>query len=455
MSDKDFDKIFGDKLREERSFSSVDKDWEQMSSNLDVNSQTKENNKRRRGAAWLWLLLLPFLSFFLWQMNDLKNQNKQLAQQLTEMQLQFNAYKLEHVTPLQQVTKTDTVIIYKYLPAEKKSNDLISNKKSPPPPRPSVNNDFSNNLTPILEKNNAFSAAQKVENQDIIIPKTLTDDRKMAELLKKLSALETQMSDLKQALSDSKANAANLADCATKQDSLAKQLIATRALVDSLSKHPLSIEPQKTDKTLKNNRLYIGLQGGNIRYKTTWKNSIGIDVYKNIESYQAGLKLEYALTEKLRLTAEGNFCPVSFTNYWYDSRYNLPALQYDYQKEKFLKAESKQSLLQGNIGVKYFFTEGSAKWRPFVSAAYTLMRIKPFETKFTYQPLWGTTYREQTVASNAVNVPNLVLLSGGLEYRFSKYWVAQTEVFYYKDINKTHKTFDLFGLRAAVLLNLK
>ena len=371
------------------------------------------------------------------------------------MQLQFNAYKLEHVTPLQQVTKTDTVIIYKYLPTAKKNKDLISNKKNTPKTPPSVNNTISNNLTPILEKKNAFSVAQTIENQDTIIPKTLTDDRKMAELLKKLSALETQMSDLKQALSDSKANAANLADCATKQDSLAKQLIATRALVDSLSKHPLSIEPQKTDKTLKNNRLYIGLQGGNIRYKTTWKNSIGIDVYKNIESYQAGLKLEYALTEKLRLTAEGNFCPVSFTNYWYDSRYNLPALQYDYQKEKFLKAESKQSLLQGNIGAKYLFTEGSAKWRPFVSAAYTLMRIKPFETKYTYQSLWNSTYREQVLSSEAVNVPNLILLSGGLEYRFSKFWVAQAEAFYYKDINKTHKTFDLFGLRAAVLLNLK
>ncbi len=455
MSDKEFDKIFGEKLREERSFSSVDKDWEQLSSKLEVNSQTKGKDNRRRGVAWLWLLLLPFLSFFLWQMNDLKNQNKQLSKQLAEMESQLNAYKLERVTPLQQVPKTDTVIIYKYLSAAKKNNNLSSNKKNTSKIPPSVNNDFSNALTPISDKSNVLPISKNMVNQDTIMPKPLNDDRKMAELIEKLTSLEKQILDLKQALSDSKANAANLADCATRQDSLAKQLIATRALVDSLNKHPLSIESQKVEKTLKNNRLYIGLQGGQIRYKTTWVNAYGVNIFKNINSYQAGLKLEYALTDKLRLTAEGNLCPFSFTNYWQDSRYNLPALQYDVQKEKFLKADSKQSILQGNIGVKYIFTEGSAKWRPFVSAAYTLMRIKPFETKYTYQSLWNPTYREQVVPSEAVNVPNLVLLSGGLEYRFSKYWVAQAEAFYYKDINKTHKTFDLFGLRAAVLLNLK
>ncbi len=455
MSDKEFDKIFGDKLRKERSFSSVDKDWEQLSSKLEVNSQTKENNKRRRGATWLWLLLLPFLSLFLWQINALKNQNKQLAQQLTEMQSQLNAYKLERVMPLQQVTNTDTIIIYKYLPTAKNNNNLSFNKKNISKIPPSVSNDFSTKLKPISEKSNVLSISKNVANLDTIIPKSMVDERKIAELLEKLTVLEKQMADLKQALSDNKANAVNLVDCTTRQDSLAKQLMATRTLVDSLKKPPLSIETQKSNKIMKNNRLFIGLQGGEISYKTTWKNSVGIDVYRNIESYQAGLKFEYALTEQLRLTVEGNYCPFSFTNYWYDSRYNLPALQYDYQKEKFLKAESKQSLLQGNIGVKYFFTEGSAKWRPFVSAAYTLMRIKPFETKFTYQSLLGTTNREQVVASEAVNVPNLILLSGGIEYRFSKYWVAQAEAFYYKDINKTHKTFDLFGLRAAVLLNLK
>ena len=459
MSDKDFDKIFGDKLREERAFSSVDNDWEQLSSRLDTKSQIKEKDNWRRGAAWLWLLLIPILSLLLWQMYDLKNQNKQLVSQLAELQLQLTAYKLAYDTMLKQVPKTDTVIIYKYLPAAKGNNKdgsyLHSSKKNTSKTPPSVTKGLTYNATPILDKSKALPISKVVVNPDSIIPKSLNDEKKTTELLDKLASLEKQMLDLKQTLLDSKVNAANLVDCATRQDSLAKELIAASTLIDSFKKSPLSKEAEKTDKSLKNNRLFIGLQGGQISYRTTWKNSYGVDVSKDVKSYQAGIKIEYALTEKLRLTAEGNFCPFSFTNYWQDSRYNLPTLQFDYQKEKFLKAESKQSLLQGNIGAKYLFTEGAAKWRPFVAAAYTMMRIQPFETKFTYQPLWGTTNREQVTQSNAVNVPNLLLLSGGLEYRFSKHWVAQAEAFYYKDVNKTHRTFDLFGLRAAILLNIK
>ncbi len=473
MSDKDFDKIFGDKLREERAFSSVDNDWQQLSTRLDAKSQSMEKDKRRRGAAWLWLLLLPILSLLLWQINDLKNQNKQLAAQLAEMQSQLTAYESGHYTVSNQVPKTDTVIIYKYLPSAKENKKdesyLHSSKKNAVEKPPSVKKGFTDDATPILDKSKALPISKEVVNTDTIIPKSLNDEKKSAELLDKLASLEKQMLDLKQTLSDSKANAANLIDCATRQDSLAKELIAARGLVDSLKKHPLSkrspsdsIKAEKSDKPLskglllkKNKRLFIGIQGGQISYRTTWKNTYGVDINKDIKSYQAGIRVEYALTEKLRLTAEGNFCPFSFVNYWQDSRYNLPTMQIDAQKEKFLKAESKQSLLQGNIGAKYLFTEGSAKWRPFVSAAYTMMRIKPFETKFTYQSLWGTTYREEIAQSEAVNVPNLLLLSGGLEYRFSKHWVAHAEAFYYKDVNKTHKTFDLFGLRAAILLNIE
>lgn len=464
MSDKDFDKIFGDNLREERAFSSVDRDWEQLSTRLDAKSQTKEIDNRRR-AAWLWLLMLPFLSLLLWQMYELKNQNKQLATQLAELQSQLNAYKAGSETMLNQSHKTDTVIVYKYLPENNahKHNDLQSTKKNKPksPPSrlhrdvPSVSIGFSDNATPNSDKSKAISITKEVVNGDTIIPKSENVEKKTAELLDKLASLEKQMLDLKQALLDAKMNTASLVDCATRQDSLAKELIATRAFVDSLKNTPLSKETKNADKPLNDKRLYIGIQGGQISYKTTWRNAVGVDVYKNIKSYQAGIKLEYALTDKLRLTAEGDFCPFAFTNYWQDSRYNLPAMQFDAQKEKFYKAESSQSLLQGNIGAKYLFTEGAAKWRPFVSAAYTLMRIEPFETKFTYQPLWGQTYREQVVASEAINVPNLLLVSGGFEYRFSKNWVAQAEAFYYKDVNKTHKTFDLFGLRAAILLNIK
>ena len=458
MNDKEFDKIFGDKLREERSFNSQESDWEQLVPRLNAVGQTKEDNKRR-AAGWLWLLLLPILSIFLWQMNALKNQNNQLATQLTDVQSQLATLKEQRNTFAPKVSKTDTIILYKNavrsnLGIAKQAKNPFPNKNLEKMP-PSVSNDFLSQNFPISNKNTSFTKQKNIVLSDTTKPNLQNADSKMAELIVKLADMDKQIADLKQALSEQKIGAATLVDCATKQDSLKQQLAQALAFADSLKIKPLSIEPQKTDKTLKNNRLFIGFQGGQINYKTNWINAVGINVYRNIKSYQGGLKLEYALTDKLRATASGDFCPFSFLIYWQDGRYNLPALEFDPQKEKYLKAESKQNLLQGNLGLKYFFTEGVSSWRPFVSAAYTMMRIQPFETKYTYQSLWGQTNREQIVQSKSVNVNKLLLLSGGLEYRFSKFGVAQAEAFYYKDAHKTPQTFDLFGFRAAVLLNLK
>jgi hypothetical protein len=470
MNDKDFDKIFGDKLREERSFNSQDSDWEQLSKRLNGVSPTPEKDNRRRGAAWLWLLALPIVSLLLWQMKEIKDQNKQLAAQLIEVQSQLAAHNSQRDTIVRNIQKTDTVIIYKYLPVskkeEKKNNATHSTRNNTSdninvPPSPSnrdaspVSNDFSAKNTPNFDNARVLSMSKTVPQPDTVIPKAQVEERKMTELTEKLAALDKQIADLKQAITESTANAARLADCAANQNLLKKQLGEAMALADSLKKQPLSKETPKIDKILKNNRLFIGVQGGRINYKTTWKNSAGVEIYKNFNSYQGGLKLEYALTDKVRLTAGGDFCPFSFLIYWQDARYNLPTTQFDPLKEKYLKAESQQTLLQGNVGAKYMLTEGTSKWRPYVSAAYSMMRIKPFQTKFTYQPLWGTTNREQIVESKAINISNLLLLSGGLEYRFSKYGVAQAEAFYYKDVNKTHQTFDLFGARAAILLNIK
>lgn len=462
MNDKDFDKIFGDKLREERSFNSQDSDWEQLSKRLDVVTPTPEKDNRRRGAAWLWLLALPIVALLLWQMKEIKDQNRQLAKELIEVKSQLAAYNSQHDTIVKNVLKTDTVIIYKYLPAskkgEKKNTTIRSIQKNTSDNinvPPSVSNDFSAKNAPKSDDSRVMSMSKTALQLDTVIPKAQVEERKMTELTEKLAALDKQIADLKQAITESTANATRLADCAANQNLLKKQLGEAVALADSLKKQPLIKETSKIDKSLKNNRLFVGIQGGRINYKTTWKNAVGVDVYKNFNSYQGGLKLEYALTDKVRLTAGGDFCPFSFLIYWQDARYNLPATQFDPLKEKYLKAESQQTLLQGNIGAKYMLTEGTSKWRPYVSAAYSMMRIKPFQTKFTYQPLWGTTNREQIVESKAINVSNLLLLSGGLEYRFSKYGVAQAEAFYYKDVNKTHQTFDLFGARAAILLNIK
>ncbi|MBL7814369.1 MAG: autotransporter outer membrane beta-barrel domain-containing protein [Saprospiraceae bacterium] len=461
MSDKEFDKIFGDKLRAERSFSSIDSDWGNLAKRLDETAVVTEKEKKHRIATWLWLLpfllILPITTLLVVQMNDLKQQNKQLAEKLEAVQNQLNTRTYD------TIYKVDTVFITQSRGDAPKTKSTFHSSKIHKP-TPSISNEFSTpkNLQtlPLEQSTSSMSFVESTFSSGT--SKTTMSDttpsKRIAELLEKLADLDKQIAGLHQELAGSKTQAAALTECSAQQDMLKKQLLAWTNLVDSLQKHPLSSQTLKSenkDKTLKNNRLFIGLKGGQIKYKTEWVNTVGVEIYKNLNSYQAGVSLEYALSDKLRVTASGDFCPVSYQIFWQDSRYNLPALQYDAAKEKYQKAESKQTFLQANMGVKYFFTESDNKWRPYIGTAYTLMHIRPFSTKFTYVPLWGTGSREQTVQSEAFNIPNLLLANGGLEYRFSKNMVAQAEAFYYKDINKKAKTFDLLGLRAAVLLNIK
>ena len=99
-------------------------------------------------------------------------------------------------------------------------------------------------------------------------------------------------------------------------------------------------------------------------------------------------------------------------------------------------------------------TDGTKKWRPYVGAGYSAMRILPFETEFTIQNLANPALlRTATASSKSINIANLLLLNGGLEYRFTRHFVAQGEGFYNLDLNRPRKTYDLFGVRGALLFN--
>jgi outer membrane protein W len=154
------------------------------------------------------------------------------------------------------------------------------------------------------------------------------------------------------------------------------------------------------------------------------------------------------------LTAGGDYCPVEFKIFWQDSRYNLPTPQHFYPSvDKLKSTKATQKLTQGFVGSKYMFTDGSNKWRPYIGAAYTAMKILPFEAEFEVQNTATNVVRTLKAASTGINIANLLLLDGGLEYRFNRRFVAQGEVFYNMDMNRPKKTYDLFGVRGAFLVS--
>jgi hypothetical protein len=502
MNDKDFDKIFGERLREERRFREDESDWQRLLARLDgvlggdtgVSLGTSKGFRRWILPLIALLLLLTTGVFF----GKLKGLDKANTAMMSDMQILKTQFVKTQDTIF--VTKTDTVFIERNSVNQPENNTFI---KAKTPQRDggergkhtqiggtqNSNNSIlkqSKQSTSASPNNSEFTSNYSNEKQGET-PNEQALKSKIFELENKLQVSENQQLALREEMrtltektnktsSESLINppylTTNLVN--SQQDSLSQIIASKDALIAQLSAKktldsaklkaeskevpPLSINAQNTIKTAKKpatSRFFVGVNAGQIYYKSIWRSvANNIDIYRNEKSYQVGLKLEYALTDRLRLTAGGDYCPFDFKIFWQDSRYNLPAPQHFYPAvDKLKSSKATQKLTQGFVGTKYMFTEGTNRWRPYIGAAYTAMKILPFEAEFEVQNTATSVIRTLKASSTGITIANLLLLDGGLEYRFNRRFVAQGEAFYNLDMNRPKKTYDLFGVRGAFLVN--
>jgi hypothetical protein len=493
MNDKDFDKIFGERLREERRFKEDENDWQRLLTRLDAVlggdaavSGGSSKSFRRWILPLIALLLLLTTGALFGKLNGLDKTNMAL---MTDVQTLKTQIVKTHDTIF--VTKTDTVFIERNSANQLKNNTFIKAKAQ------ALNEGSTGKLSQIEDEQNFNNLGLKPSKSTEFINSSSnvgqgtpsneqTLKNKIIDLETKLQVSENQQLALReelQALTEKTSKISSellltpphlTTNSSSAQDSLNQIIAAKDALIAQLSAKktidsakskgeskeipPLSINAQNTIKTAKKpvtSRLFVGASAGQIYYKSTWVSAANnIDIYKNVKSYQAGLKLEYALTDRLRLTAGGDYCPVDFKIFWQDSRYNLPTPQHFYPAvDKLKSSKATQKLTQGFVGSKYMFTDGTNRWRPFIGAAYTAMKIMPFEAEFEVQNNATGVIRTLKASSTGTTIANLLLLNGGLEYRFNRRFVAQGEAFYNLDMNRPKKTYDLFGVRGAFLVN--
>ena len=522
MNDKDFDKLLGDRLREERRFGEADDDWKTLAERLEnapkngnLAAISTESSPFRRWVLPLMALLLLTTSGLLWaKLTHLDKTHTALAEQIHALKPQLTTI---HDTVF--IKKTDTIYIERNTSQSgfKNANSNVKNTKfnksninSTLNSSSTLNSNSTLNSSYNLENNSNLNSNSNLNNQLNTQLQSLnielnTAKNKITELENKLQLVDNQriVSEAKLEKIENKAaesllnrdlktelNKNESIDLKTelnKNESTNKktldndkvielikidfiQLYAlAKKIADSLITNSKIDPPVKagqaisnlTKNTIKTNnrpttpRLFAGVSGGLIYYKSVWKTPLGTAVSRNEQSYQVGLKLEYALTDRLRLTATGDYCPFSFDIAWQDSRYNLPAPTHFYpQNERVKSSKATQKLAQLAIGSKYLFADGKNRWRPYVGAAYSAMRIMPFEVEHAIQNIiTPTSVRTLTETSAGTTIANLLLLNGGLEYRFNRRFVVQGETFYSLELNRPQKTYDLFGLRGAFLLN--
>jgi hypothetical protein len=494
MNDKDFDKIFGDRLREERKFKEDENEWQRLAGRLDAfiggNSSKIEGNRntfRRWLLPLIALLLLLTTGGLFGKLNQLDKKNNALSEQMQTIKSQLIT---QHDTVI--IRKTDTIYITQNAAqttskpriSESKTSDFKGVKNTSY--ASSKNGDLDNNANQFTTAN--ANAQQRVSSREKALEskvlqlenklqtsenQRLASDARLAELEEKMNKkpLETAIVEtgfVNQTAEKSTNKVEKLEALIVSKDSLIAKLTAQKATDSTTTiaklkenglleekKGSLSIEAQKTIKTVKkspNSRLFAGISGGSIYYQTAWKNGQNIEIFRNEKSYQLGLKLEYALTDQLRLTAGGDYCPFEFQIFWQDNRYNMPTTTIQ-TGEKLKSTKALQKLTQGFIGAKYVFTDGKKRLNPYLGAAYTAMRILPFQVDYEIQNTASGVIHIQKETSDGANIANLLLLNSGLEYRFNRRFVVQGEAFYNLDMNRPQKTYDLFGLRGTFLVN--
>jgi Outer membrane protein beta-barrel domain len=445
MNDKDFDKIFSQKLKEEKGVLADEKSWETLATKLEEHDRNKAvGNIKTRHLAWLLPLILLFLGVNIWSLMKMND---------TIIQIQY-------------VYKTDTIFI--------QSNNFNALKKNIPYTGSRVKS-LSKNITqatPSVSK--AFQDIKEIERY-------YTTDKRPVFKLKTTDTIQETAAPLvglsknlivlnggnKQKTWDVKQNLI-LENNHIENESTPKNqtTVIPLPILNALIKQEKTVKPDivflnysmsvapPIIESSKINQFYIGSSVGFINYHTLWLNRDGLEVGRNEKSYQVGAKVEYALTNKWRLTASADYCPYDFDIKWLDNRYNLPPKPsyYDPTTATLNSLKGHQKLHLGSMGLKYVFTTNN-RFHPYFGTSYTAMRITPYDAEYTYtHTSTGRTYTKTSTLVGGANILNIALFNGGLEYRLQKHLALQADIFYYKDMNRIKKTYDLYGLRGAFLI---
>jgi hypothetical protein len=470
MNDREFDKHFREGLSEEIKHPFDDKLWDNLSQRLDEHDKGNvilggtmppQSGNGFRNLYWLAPLFLLLLGTNAWYMHNADKTQHDNEALMGEIQsLKTILEKRDTVIKTQIIYRTDTIYIDRktsssdrkissaakssYLDSEGGPSVFLTEKSKKTTFEPTTNTINESSISTGNPKTDLSNLTQKpiesIDNQSVkhneftnkpiennITPVENKDETK-AEIGYKGVAAQTSATDKLPLLMPS---------------IVMLPMLQKQNILAALNAIPIQ-------KPVPFKHLYFGLTGSWLNYQTAWFNTAGLEVHRTEQSYQLGLRLEYAFNENWRLMLGSDYCPFDFNISWKDNRYNLPDIPEQYIRSNKMKSvEANERLFNGFLGAKYIFN--GLRARPYLGLAYSAMKISPYVATYHMQNLWTQADTDVAVQHPGVTISNLMMLTGGYEFKIGGRFVAQTEAFMYKDLNKDKKMFDLFGVRATVL----
>jgi hypothetical protein len=469
MNDREFDNHFRKELEEEIKHPFDDKLWENLSQRLDEHDKGNsvlggtalpQGGNGLRNLYWLaplFLLLLGTNVWYMWHANKTKDDNEKLMGEIKSLKTILE--KRDTVVKTQIIYKTDTLYIdRKTSSSEKKISSATKSRFLDSENTPSVfYNEKGINSTFQVNKKTLSESSISIEN-----PKTDLSNSTQ----KPIESVDNQLVRNNDNLNnttqnniivlenkgevkiDKNYNGGALTNSATDKLPLLMPSIITLPMLKKQNVLT-ALNATPIQKPVPFKHLYFGLTGSWLNYQTAWINTAGIEVHKTEQSYQLGLRMEYAFNENWRLVLGSDYCPFNFDIAWKDDRYNLPDIPEQYKNYKMKSVNANEQLFNGFLGAKYIFN--GIRARPYLGLAYSAMKILSYEATYHMQNTWTQLDTDVPVKHPGATIANLMMLTGGYEFKIGGRFVAQTEAFLYKDLNKEKKMFDLFGVRATVL----
>ncbi len=410
MDNKDFDKLFSDKLSETQSFEYMDADWDNVAGRL-----SSPKKKKRRGGGWLWLFGLGFLFMAgtsIYLASTLNKTNKHLIELKTAV-AELEKEQTEKVTieKVDTIFKQVTILQYDTVKSTRESEQVLVGRSS------IGNNSLLEAPDNIINSSTVPNErkTQKVKLENTFIAKTKKQNH-IQELNNNIKAIETKTT------AEVIPNNDKLLDIESLwMKSLSSSLLSSEMKwrpIDDFQEVPATVKVNKKKK-LAWKYLSIGITGGSFlsRELSNRDNPNGSFDYdllgddfgsvelKNRFGWDIGVALQYQLGAKFSLTGAVHFQQNIYSGNE-GATSALKAISEFASGDDFLldnestpnpnSEESinsytfKQRMIAYQLGVNYTFRNGK-KWRPYVglSASATSMIKQTLYTDSTVIPSSG------------------------------------------------------------------
>lgn len=462
MNERDFDKIFSDKLNDGKDFPRKKENWQKVAAQLDSDSDAapipiiSERNKGFKRGLWglLLLALLGSMSYQYSQMGDLKTQI-----------VAFKNAPIVHDTIIQTqiIHSKDTIIKIIYL-KEPTSQSITVKNNTPSVSTINFNENSVSNIekgiettftTPSNSDINYKNASQNATisasiSSDVVplkdtdslnksndITNNLTKTDPINTLNNPLDSLKTAFNTGSKSPIDSSFNNQNALKLDTINQKQAVHKPPLDTLEKALEKSPTIIKPKKGFKI---QDFRVGVNAG---YNWLLANVDGVK-----PSLWLGGTAEAAFNERWRASVSTDFSNYHLELKKNEDILNLPETPIIEPRFNLTKIETEYTGVAANLAV-YYVLMPEKRIRPMLSIGYTLRYIDKYHTEFEFKDTQKGEELKIDLSSPS-HIDNWWLLGGGVEMNISKRLEARLKMDYHLDFNHGKERLQYLLLRGGV-----